>query len=49
MLLYALEQHDKNIEEYNNNSKKVLNRYMYNNEDTVIKYDELIDNLFKNK
>lgn len=46
-LLYALTEHDKNIEEYNENNKKVLDRYLPTNEKSINIYDKLIDKLFK--
>lgn len=46
-LLYALTEHDKNINEYNERSKKVLKRYSTSNPDTIKRYDELIENLMK--
>ena len=46
-LLYALTQHDDNLEQYNKRSKEVLNRFSTDNMEIVRKYDELIDNLIK--
>jgi len=47
-LLFALTQHDKNIEEYNKMSKKVLDRYSTSNEESIEIYDSLIEKLMKN-
>lgn len=44
-LLYALEYHDSNVDEYNYNSNKVLTRYMYNNDEIICEYIKLIDNI----
>ena len=44
-LLYALTEHDNNIEEYNKRSKKVLERYLPTNEDSIEIYDKLIGKL----
>ena len=46
-LKLALEDHDKNIEQYKKNSKKVLNRYISTNKKIVDTYKKLIDNLFE--
>ena len=48
-LIYAMENHDKNIEEYNNKSKKVLERYLPTNEKLIETYDKMIDDLFNQK
>jgi len=48
-LKFAIEQHDKNIEEYNERNKKVIDRFLPNNEKIIGIYDEMIDDLFKNK
>ena len=48
-LLYAITEHDKNIEEYNEKSQKVLNRYLITNEKSIEIYDKMIDDLYKNK
>ena len=47
-LLFALTQHDKNIEEYNENSKKVLDKYLPTNQESIKSYDDMIDHLYKN-
>ena len=47
-LLYALTEHDKHIEEYNEKSQKVLNRYLPTNEKSIEIYDKMIDDLYKN-
>lgn len=46
-LIYAIENHDNNLEEYKERNKKVLDRYSVFNENSLKVYDELIDNLFK--
>ena len=46
-LLYALTEHDNNIEEYNKRSKKVLERYLPTNEDSIRIYKEYIEKLIK--
>ena len=45
MLKYALTEHDNNLEEYNEKSKKVLQRYLPTNENSIYTYKKLIDNL----
>lgn len=44
-LLYAITEHDNNLEEYNDRTKKVLERYSTDNSKVVRKYDKLIENL----
>lgn len=44
-LNWILENHDKNIEEYKERNKKVLDRYSINNSNLIKTYDKLIDNL----
>lgn len=46
-LKIALENHDDNLDQYNKDSKKVLNRYLSTNKKLVDTYKKLIDNLFK--
>jgi len=46
MLNHILENHDNNIEEYNDKNKKVLDRYNIENPILVDTYDKLIHNLF---
>ena len=46
MLNWILENHDKNLEEYGNRTKKVLERYSINNPILIETYDKLIENLF---
>ena len=46
-LLYAMTEHDNNLEEYEERSKIVLERYNSDNMEVVEKYDILIENLFK--
>tara|TARA_Y100000361_G_scaffold143292_1_gene150161 strand:+ start:161 stop:1363 length:1203 start_codon:yes stop_codon:yes gene_type:complete len=46
MLDKIYETHDKNIEEYAEQTKKVINRYSVHNPDLVREYDRMIDNLF---
>ena len=41
-LLYALTQHDLNMEEYNKRSRIVLDRYLPTNKESIDKYDRLI-------
>lgn len=45
-LNYILTEHDKNLEEYDFRNKQVLKRYSLENEELVLNYDRLIDNLF---
>ena len=45
-LNWILENHDNNLEEYNEKNKKVLQRYSSNNTDIIKTYDKLIYNLF---
>ena len=47
-LLYAIEHHDEHIEEYNEKSKKILDRYLTTNEESIKIYGNMIDDLFKN-
>ena len=46
-LLYAITEHDNNLDEYKERSKKVLERYSSDNPKVVRKYDKLIENLMK--
>jgi hypothetical protein len=48
-LLYALTEHDKHLEEYDEKTQKVLERYSTDNKEVVEKYDELISNLMNTK
>ena len=48
-LIFALTEHDKNLDEYNHKSKLVLDRYLPTNEESISTYDKMIDNLYKNK
>lgn len=45
-LLYALTEHDKNIEEYKERNKKVLGRYLPTNPQSIETYDKMIDDLY---
>jgi hypothetical protein len=45
-LNWILENHDNNLEAYNEKNKKVLQRYSANNTDIIETYDKLIYNLF---
>lgn len=45
----ALENHDDNIDAYNEQSEEVLTRYTTFNEDLVLTYSKLIDNLWEGK
>jgi hypothetical protein len=45
-LKLALNEHDKNIEEYRLKNKPVLERYMSTNPGIVNTYKKLIDNVF---
>ncbi|MFA5586429.1 MAG: DUF2827 family protein [Saccharofermentanales bacterium] len=47
ILEYVIKHHDKNIEEYELKTKKILDRYSVNNKLIIEEYDILIDNLFK--
>ena len=49
MLNWILENHDKNIDEYNEKNKKALNRYSIKNVELIETYDKLIENLFNGK
>lgn len=44
-LLYAIKEHDNNMESYNNKSKKMIEYYHSDNPKNVKRYDELIENL----
>ena len=46
-LIFALTKHDKNIEKYNEKSKKVLDRYLPTNQKSIDIYDKMIDDLYK--
>ena len=46
-LIYAMTEHDNNIKEYNEKSKKIIHKYHSDNPDNVKRYDELIENLLK--
>ena len=46
-LIYAMEHHDENIDEYNEKSKKLLDRFLPTNQQTIETYDKLIDDLYK--
>ena len=46
-LLFALTEHDKNLDEYEYKSQKVLNRYLPTNEKSIKIYDKLIKDLMK--
>lgn len=45
-LLYALTEHDNNLEEYEEKSRRIIHKYNSDNMDNVRKYDELIEKLF---
>lgn len=47
-LLHAIENHDKHIEEYNERSKKTLDRYLTTNQNNINIYDGFIKDLIKN-
>lgn len=44
-LLYALKEHDNNLEIYKKRSQKVLDRYLPTNKESIEIYDELIEKL----
>ena len=46
VLDYILEEHDNHITEYHERNNEVLNRYFADNEELVLEYDMLIENLF---
>ena len=48
MLSHILENHDKNLDSYNEKNDLVLQRYHTENEDLIEAYDTLIENLWKN-
>jgi hypothetical protein len=48
-LKQAIENHDQNIEEYNANSSRVLNRYTINNSDLLETYKQLIESIMEIK
>ncbi len=47
-LIYAMTEHDNNLEEYEEKSKKIIWKYSTENPANVKKYDKLIGNLLKN-
>ena len=47
MLSYILENHDKNLDSYNEKNDLVLQRYHTENENIIEAYDTLIENLWK--
>lgn len=47
MLKKAINEHDNNIEEYNEKNKKVLDRFRTTNKDLVETYRKLIENIFE--
>jgi len=49
MLNWILENHDNNIEQYDEKNKKVLERYSITNPKLIDAYDMLIENLFNGK
>lgn len=46
-LLYAITEHDNNLDQYSLNSKIVLERYSTSNQESIKIYDVLIENLLK--
>lgn len=46
LLKWVIENHDKNIDEYNEKNEEVMTRYTVYNEGLVETYGKLIDNLF---
>jgi len=48
-LIYALTEHDNNLEEYAEKNKKILEKYSSDNIENVKKYDELINNIMGSK
>ena len=44
-LIYAMTEHDNNIEEYNERSQKTLDRFLPTNEQSIDTYDKLIKKL----
>lgn len=48
-LLYALKEHDNNLEEYEEKSKEIINKYNSDNMNNVRRYDELIENILKKR
>jgi uncharacterized protein DUF2827 len=44
-LLYALKEHDNNIDNYNERSQKILDKYLPTNEESIKKYDDLIEKI----
>jgi len=48
-LLYALTEHDNHLDEYDEKSKKIINKFNSDNPSVVKKYDILIKNLLNKK
>jgi len=46
-LIRALTEHDRNADVYNRRSKRVIERYLPTNSNSIETYDKMIDNLFK--
>jgi len=46
-LIYAMTEHDNNLEEYEKKSKKIIHKYSTDNPTNIKKYDKLIEDLFK--
>jgi len=48
-LQWILENHDNNIDEYNERNERVIERYTVYNDDLLSTYNKLIDNLVQNR
>ena len=46
-LTYALNSHHKNMDKYNQRSKMILDRYLPTNQQSIEKYDMMIEDLYK--
>jgi len=46
-LIYAMTEHDNNLEEYEKKSKKIIHKFNTDNPENIKKYEDLIENLLK--
>jgi len=49
LLKWVVDNHDKNIEDYTERTEKAITRYTVYNEELVLTYSKLIDNLYSGK
>lgn len=49
LLKWVIDNHDKNIEDYTNRTEKAITRYTIYNEELVLTYAKLVDNLYSGK